>query len=330
MNTYDVAIIGAGIAGVAAAKQLQLDGVSTVVLEKSRGPGGRAATRRLNGRPADHGAQFFTARSREFRAQVEKWCASGICREWTRGISEWRDGQTIDAGDGHPRFICPGGMTSLAKEEASGLELRRETKVVSVERAGSGFLVVCDSGLKVQSRAVLSTAPGPQTLDIVRGCCDAAVALSALRYSPCFSAIFDVPDFYPPWPALRLHDDVLSWVAADNTRRVPPVSGNLFVLHSSPAFGIAHLEEAPVEVAERLRIRAVSILCSSFESALILHAHRWRYARVMNPIEADFLKLGPMLAFAGDAFRLGNIESAWRSGQLAALSLRESLKSGGL
>ena len=45
----DIAVIGAGIAGLVCAQQLSQAGYSVVVVEKSRGLGGRLATRRLHG-----------------------------------------------------------------------------------------------------------------------------------------------------------------------------------------------------------------------------------------------------------------------------------------
>ena len=89
----DVIVIGAGLSGLTAARDLRAAGADVVVLEKSRGVGGRAATRRWDGWPVDHGAQFFTARSEDFRAQVEAWLEQGTCFAWARGFHQWQDGQ---------------------------------------------------------------------------------------------------------------------------------------------------------------------------------------------------------------------------------------------
>ena len=61
-----IAIIGAGIAGITLARQLQ-GSAKVSVFEKSRGFGGRMATRRHGSYQFDHGAQFFTARSKQFQ-----------------------------------------------------------------------------------------------------------------------------------------------------------------------------------------------------------------------------------------------------------------------
>ena len=57
----DVAIIGAGVAGLTCAQQLHQAGYKVVVLEKSRGVGGRMATRRIEETYVDHGVRYLGA-----------------------------------------------------------------------------------------------------------------------------------------------------------------------------------------------------------------------------------------------------------------------------
>src|SRR5579862_200717 len=52
-----VAIIGAGMAGLAAARTLTAAGCRVVIYEQSKAVGGRVATRRIEGCILDHGAQ---------------------------------------------------------------------------------------------------------------------------------------------------------------------------------------------------------------------------------------------------------------------------------
>jgi len=84
--TYDAAIIGAGLSGLSAARHLAAQGLRVVIVEKSHGVGGRAATRRIQlpdgtQHLIDHGAQFFTARDPLFRSQVTAWLSQNICFE---------------------------------------------------------------------------------------------------------------------------------------------------------------------------------------------------------------------------------------------------------
>jgi len=76
-----LAIIGAGIAGITLARQLQ-DSAEVSVFEKSRGFGGRMATRRAGSYQFDHGAQFFTARSQQFQNLINDRVTDNQIQAW--------------------------------------------------------------------------------------------------------------------------------------------------------------------------------------------------------------------------------------------------------
>ena len=62
----NIAIIGAGIAGISLANLLQKK-VNLTVFEKSRGVGGRMATRRAAPYQFNHGAQYFKIANKAFK-----------------------------------------------------------------------------------------------------------------------------------------------------------------------------------------------------------------------------------------------------------------------
>lgn len=66
-----VAVVGAGIAGLACAKRLTELGVLVEVFDKARGPGGRMTSKRTTHGYLDLGAQYFSGR-------VENAWLSGI------------------------------------------------------------------------------------------------------------------------------------------------------------------------------------------------------------------------------------------------------------
>ncbi len=75
-----IAMIGDGLAGVSAGRLLADRGHDVTLLEKSRGCGGRCATKRWAGHTVDHGAQYFTMRHPEFSATVQQACGEALCR----------------------------------------------------------------------------------------------------------------------------------------------------------------------------------------------------------------------------------------------------------
>ena len=71
-------MIGAGLAGLAAARSLADAGVTVTVFEKSRGVGGRTATRREGLWAFDHGAQYATFRDARLAPWVQSWAEAEV------------------------------------------------------------------------------------------------------------------------------------------------------------------------------------------------------------------------------------------------------------
>ena len=84
-----VAVIGAGITGLTVATDLAAAGHEVSLFDKSRGPGGRCATRRSTVGAFDHGAPGFSATTAAFRAQVAAWRTAA----WHAAAHRWRYAQ---------------------------------------------------------------------------------------------------------------------------------------------------------------------------------------------------------------------------------------------
>src|SRR3546814_20322431 len=91
-----VAIIGAGISGLACARRLRDDGLEATLFAKSRGIRGRLATRRANpGNPEvafDPGATHFTASSAGHPKLVAAWEKARHAARWPHAATDYWDG----------------------------------------------------------------------------------------------------------------------------------------------------------------------------------------------------------------------------------------------
>jgi predicted NAD/FAD-dependent oxidoreductase len=330
-ENLDVAILGAGLAGVSAARILKDAGRSVCLFDKSRGVGGRAATRRMDGQPVDHGAQFFTVRTEAFQKHVETWQADGVCREWKPSPWQWKAGTLSPGSDLHPRFCCPEGMTSLAKQDSREIETLRETTIVNARWEDGFWTLISKDERKFSARWVISTAPAPQTLAIFGDWISKEDPFRTVVYDPCITAIFRMKDHEEPWNAIQSDHPVIAWIANDSSRRGVGKEGSdsqtksaVLVVHASADFSRTHLEEDPKSVVPALQQALVEMLGAGYEGLEVLHAHRWRYARVSNPLPGSCLPLAENLLFAGDAFLSANLEAAWLSGQAAALRIQNA------
>ena len=79
---YDLLIIGAGIAGLAAGRMAQQAGLKVMLIDKARRVGGRISTRHTDGFVFNHGAQFATSKSSDFNDILRAAITAGRATNW--------------------------------------------------------------------------------------------------------------------------------------------------------------------------------------------------------------------------------------------------------
>lgn len=310
-----VAIVGAGLSGLMAARELRSRGHDVVLFDKGRSPGGRLATRRIGDARLDHGAQFFTVRSDRFAAHVREWQDAGVVFEWCRGFGT--------EADGHPRYAVHGGMNALAKHLARDLDVRCDSLVFSLHRdtGAHPWEVKLDDGSLHHADALIVTCPLPQTFSLlVSAEVSMPEALWRTDYDRTLAllAVLDRPSRVPEPGGLQ-SDPNFTFVA-DHQQKGISISPAL-TLAASPDWSEAHWDDEPVTAHDLLVELARPYLgdASIVESQL----KRWRFAtpRRIWP-EAHWSPDDvPGLAVAGDAFAGPRVEGAALSGLSAAASL---------
>ena len=309
-----VVVVGAGMAGLAAANELRLGGVRVLVLDKGRGVGGRMATRRIDGATFDHGAQFITSRDSRFRALVEQGRQAGAVEEW------FRDGAGNADGDIHWRGKPA--ISAVAKQLALGLELHLETTVTAVHREAFCWRVETDSGSLFTVEAVVLTAPVPQSLRLLDAgdlVIDSKIRarLEAIQYDRCLAVMaileapsrIPVPGFITPsqGPIASISDNQVKAISAE-----PAVT-----IHATPEFSLEHWD-ADRQVVGRTLLEAASPWTGS--GIKTFQVHGWRYSKSIRTDEelCAVANQSPPLILAGDGFGGPSVEGAAISGWAAA------------
>jgi predicted NAD/FAD-dependent oxidoreductase len=313
-------VVGAGISGLLAAGRLQDAGISAIVLDKGRGVGGRMSTRRIGKARIDHGAQFFTASEDSFRERVQGWAKDGVVLEWVRGFA----GPGGDVRTGvRPAFRGITGMSAIPKHLARGLKVLTACRVTRIEREFRGYRAVTEDGEVHRGRAVLLTAPVPQSLALLEaGGVELRSAaedlLHAIEYDPCFAvlAVLSGPSAVPEPGGIMLGDGPIAWIA-DNTRKgISPTEGSAITIHATADYTRSRLEMDGARVGEELLDAAGEWLGSEVREVQV---HRWLYSLPKNRPGEPFLAVDDdcPLVFAGDAFGGASVEGAALSGLAA-------------
>ena len=312
-------IIGAGLSGLAAARELKKLGHNVLIFDKGRGVGGRLSTRRMVEGCADHGAQYFSARSNNFQATTRAMMADGI-------VYEWHIEQSDPASFQHPRYVGSNGMNGVAKYLAEGLNVQTGKRAVRVKQAPQGWEVVFESGETVAADALIVTIPAPQALALwqesgLELAPDARAALEYIHYEPCLAVMLQLsqPSHIPAPGGLKLppHSPV-SWIADNQQKGISPALPTV-TIHASHAYSQQHLDDTDLNALIPDLIGAV---CNYVDPKTIVdqQVHRWRYSNATVRHDQPFLQVAghAPLFFGGDGFGSGNMEGAFMSGRAMA------------
>ncbi|MBE9165931.1 MULTISPECIES: NAD(P)/FAD-dependent oxidoreductase [Microcoleaceae] len=344
---FDVVAIGAGMAGLICARQLRLAGYSVAVVEKSRGPGGRVATRRVQGARADHGARYLEPQGEAVQALIDVLVDRQILKLWTDSVAEFRQGEI--SAIPCSCYVAPAGMNTVGKYIAEGLDIWYGRRVKAIARTDNQMwrlsLEVTDDNLEIPqeliAKAVVVAIPAPQALMFL----DSEIGLSpdfidklrSVEYDPCITVMAGYPaarnselsNLNPQWKSVSFPDDSdLAWVGLDSSKRLDPPQP-VFVVHSSANFAERHLESTDLPtVGQELLDRTSEYLMPWLNQPEWLQVHRWRYAFCRNPLPVSCLPAAGTLPLvcAGDLCGEGQIEAALRSGVAAAAWINSQLQ----
>jgi predicted NAD/FAD-dependent oxidoreductase len=320
-HNTDVLIIGAGLAGLSAANDLQQAGYRVMVVDKGRGLGGRLAGRRIGDATFDHGAQFMTARESRFKAEVESWIKAGVAEEWYSSYP----GQP----NGHPRYRGVPTMTAVAEHLAIDINVIRATRVDAISSQQTSWLAELDNGDTVTANKLLITSPVPQTIDLlatgnIAVPADKQARLDRIQYESCLAvmATLDGPTTIEAPGAIALENGPIAWIS-DNLQKgvskIPAVT-----IHGSGEFSAKHFEQDRMAMGQQLIDAAAPYL--GMAKVTEYQVHGWRYSKPTIVDEAPCILLSeatslPPLALSGDAFAGPRFEGAVQSGWAAAKAL---------
>lgn len=310
-RTQEIAVVGAGLAGLACADQLAAAGHAVMVFDKARGPGGRMSTRRvatdLGEVSFDHGAQYFTARDPDFQAVVARWEALGLAARWPEAGA--------DAWVGVPAMNAP------VKQMATAHRVRWSAKVDALMRDGAGWRLVGDGLPDRIFDQVVVAVPAEQAATLLAPW-DAAMAQQAAATvsAPCWTVMLAFAEPLPTPVRTWRSDGAISWAACNSSK--PGRTGpDAWVVQASPAWSRQNLEADAAWVKDALLASLADTLQITLPDAVCSQVHRWRYAR--SGAHGDALFHNPVLGLGacGDWLIGPRVECAWRSGRLLGQAL---------
>lgn len=315
-----VAIVGAGLAGLTIARGLR-DCAEVAVFEKSRGVGGRMATRYAQDFEFDHGAQFFTARSPAFREFLAPLIAAGTIAPWRARFVELQ-GPKVAASrtwtPDYPHYVGVPRMNAVGKALADGLDIRLSTRVLAVDFADKRWSVEVETGGGRQCAGrfdwLIVTAPLAQSMALLASFGCLAETAGARAMLGCYALMLG----FDAMPRLRFDAALvraadISWISLNSSKpgRKAPVT---VLVQATNRWADAHMESDPDRVRRHMLSEVSRVAAIDADAAAHQSLHRWRFANLPpQPGPPCYFSSEYRLGLAGDWWLRGRVEAAFQS-----------------
>lgn len=330
-----VAIIGAGISGLAAAHILQDAGYTVTLFEQEHNVGGRATTRKREGFIYDTGAQYIKQGASESVSFITERFRTPNLIDIAKPVWIFDGGGHIQEGNpvmnAEPKWCYRNGLCVLAKKMAEGLDIRLETHIAHVQQTHLGWNLYAAPDQLIRSfERLLITIPAPEasalirashfTQDIRTRICS---YLDIARYNPLISVALG----YRPRPISRPYYSLVntdkqhpvSWLAWEHEKspeRAPADTG-LLLAQMAPQYSSEHWYTPDADLIPEVAERVKTLIDEVLSYPIFTDVQRWPYALPSIKADADELNaitLATGLAFCGDAFVGGRVHLAMEHG----------------
>ena len=318
----NIAVIGAGIAGLACARTLARAGHAVTVLEKNAGVGGRTTSCDTEFGTFDHGSQYFTVRDPRFEKALA--ISPGLCKAWSANAVRVLDphGRVAEAAlpTREAHWVGVPTMDSIAQRWAEPLKVELQT-------AGAQDSVHVYSGFD----AVLLAAPSPLAAGLLtQSALAPAIAqeIATVEVAPCWTLMIAFPQAVQPtlthlgpqWNAALSTHHRIAWLARESSK--PGRSGiERWTVQASAAWSQEHLQDDAPRVQAKL-LKAFAEVTGIHAEPAFAQVHRWRWAKTMKALGRSHLwdaTLG--LGACGDWCLGHRVEDAFVSGLELALAV---------
>jgi len=333
-----IGIIGAGLSGLTAGRILAKAGHEVTIFEKSRGYGGRMATRYAGKNLAskvDHGLSYFGVKSNEFREFTAELLDKGLIQTWGDNFAAYDGEKILDSAPNQSNealYTSTGGMNQIGKYLSRWVDIHTNTKVGGLTYFGTNrskkrsWMMNLTSSDTFEADAVIIALPAPQAYGIISSTIDETNTLKIVRqidevsYQPSFSLMAGYGDEeVPEWEGLICRNSPLEFISNEKLKR--DTQETSFVLHSTADFAREHRTSDEEIVTKKVLGEFAKISGGWASSPKWQQLHFWRYSRAQKVINSPYLELedeDAPLALIGDYLGGNTVDDGYRSGYLLA------------
>ena len=319
----DFCVIGSGIAGSAIANLLEKK-YTVEIFDKARGPGGRASNRRYKKNLSfDHGLQYISPVSNDFKKFIQRLKIKKIIKEWTGNNLDF----TFNKKEKSVKYIGVKGNNQICKYLIRNIKSNYLSEVTNIQFKSNYWTITLNNKSKVFFKKVILTCPFPQLKLLGYKYLSKEIKNINLKMTPNITVMVAYENCKKiPVSSIKFNNDIIAWASHENTKKRFNSNQSLWTIQCTNTFS-----QKNINLLKKNKKKYQLIILKKFEeltgyqskNIVFKNIHGWKYAyskkdTKINSFWSNKIKLG----VCADWFSGPKAENSW----LSANSLYKQIK----
>ena len=320
-----IAVIGAGMTGITISNLLRKK-VRLSIFEKSRGLGGRMATRRSEPYQFNHGTQYFKIKSKEFNDFLSPLIRKKIIQHWKGNhIEVHKNIITKTINTNHNKyFIGVPHMNSIVKYFANNnFSIKLSCKIEKIEKISNEWYIYDSDNVSYGPYDwIVFTVPPKQAANLLYKNFRYQEIINNIKMKSCFSIMLGFEEFKKLNfdTALFINEDV-QWLSFNKICKHNKEYYNLLI-NSSYSYTEKNINSCHDKVSNYLLKKVSDFLNYELNNYNHKAVHFWRYAVSENNNNfGSFIDDNSKIIVCGDWCMNGKVEGAFLSAKDAVIKI---------
>ena len=311
----DYCVIGSGISGATIANLLNKK-FQVNLYDKGRGPGGRASFKRVKGQIGfDHGTQYFSPKTIEFKKFTNRLIKIKILKKWS-GNHIFLNSKKKE-NKKHIKIIGKKGNNDICKFLLKKVKCFYQSEVKKIYYKNKLWFLLFTDGKIRTYKAVILTCPFPQLKKLSEKFINNTFIKRKLKMDANITVMIAIKKNKESPSSFVFDDSVLGWAGNENTKKRFKSKYDLWTLQSTFKWANKNIDENKKNLKKNSKILIDKFFkLTKIKKTKVIYSinHGWKYSSNSKPLKIrSYWDPQKKIGVCADWFIGPRLESGWIS-----------------
>ena len=311
----DYCVIGSGISGATIANLLNKK-FQVNLYDKGRGPGGRASFKRVKGKIGfDHGTQYFSPKTKEFKKFTNRLIKIKILKKWN-GNHIFLNSKKKE-NKKHIKIIGKKGNNDICKFLLKKVKCYYQSEVKKIYYKNKLWFLLFSDGKVKTYKGVILTCPFPQLKRLSEKFINNIFIKKKLKMDANITVMIAIKKNKRSPCSFVFNDPILGWAGNENSKKRFKSKYDLWTLQSTFKWANRNIDKNKKNLKKNSKILIDKFFkLTKIERSKVIYSinHGWKYSSNSKPFKIrSYWDPQKKLGVCADWFIGPRLESGWLS-----------------